>query len=110
MLHSDLEIGLVLLEDVIVQLADRERDRDLGALLARRAGLDARAVAEALRAPSEEPTVRLCRAAGVNLNGYSAILRMRRRRGVEDGASPSALLRAYQADIERHSGWPVAPG
>ncbi len=109
-LHSDLESGLLVFEEVIVQLADRDRDWDLGALLARRAGLDAGAVVAALRVSSEEPTVRLCRAAGVSLNGYSAILRMRRRRGVEDGASPTALLRAYQADLARHTGRPVAQG
>jgi hypothetical protein len=37
----------------------------------------------------------------VRLNGYSAILRMRHRRGQGDRASPSALLRAYQQALEQ---------
>jgi hypothetical protein len=37
----------------------------------------------------------LCRAAGLNLDGYSAVLRMRRRRRRGSGAQPAQALSAF---------------
>ncbi|MGD9847256.1 MAG: hypothetical protein AB7O60_16680 [Variibacter sp.] len=100
-LNDDLQRGLVAIDDVVIELADQDRESDIVTLLAARARLDREAAANALGADTDAPVGLVCRAAGVRLNGYSAILRMRHRRGQGERASPSALLRAYQQALEQ---------
>jgi hypothetical protein len=100
-LKDDLQHGLVAIDDVVIELADQDRESDIAMLLATRARLDGDEVASVLGADTDAPVVLVCRAAGVRLNGYSAILRMRHRRGQGDRTSPSALLRAYQQALEQ---------
>jgi hypothetical protein len=57
-----------------------------------RTGLSAAAVERALAAKSPERAAVLCRAAGFGANGFSAVLRMRRRRLREDGVNPAHAL------------------
>ena len=57
-------------------------------------------VRRALDAESDEPSSIICRAAGFNMNGYSAVLRMRRRhsRGI---GSPPALALTFFSGLSR---------
>jgi len=71
--------GYVLLDEAIIELADAGRLASVAALLAERTGLLPDTIVRALQAQSEEPVTVLCRAAGLGVNGFSAVLRMRRR-------------------------------
>ena len=96
-IQEDLASGALRLDDAVAELADSGRSIDLAHLLAgRRAAMKAH-VLDALDGPTEDLLARLCRAAGLTVNGYSAVLRMRRRRHGAGAASPSALLSAYLA-------------
>lgn len=99
-LNDDLKRGLIGIDEAMIELADQNRERDIATLLAARSLLDTGAVIAALGAGVDAPTVLVCRSAGVRLNGYSAILRMRHRHGRGEGQSPSTLLRAYQQALE----------
>jgi hypothetical protein len=100
-LEDDLQRGLAAIDDVVIELADQDREGDIATLLATRTRLDSDEVASVLGADTDAPVVLVCRAAGLKLNGYSAILRMRHRRGQGNRTSPSALLRAYQQALEQ---------
>jgi hypothetical protein len=94
-LQSDLADGAVTLDEAVIRLADAGRDRDIAALIGKRLSVEADIVARALTARWQEAAAMLCRTAGLGANGYSAVLRMRRRAGRILDASPAALLAAY---------------
>jgi hypothetical protein len=86
--------GLVLLDDAVVELADADETLGLAGLIAKRLGLEPEDVFRAIAVPSEQLLTVLCRAAGLNLNGFSAVLRMRcRSRGAIH--SPAQALTAF---------------
>ena len=86
--------GLMLLDDAVVELADVDETLGLAALIAERLGLDPEDVFRAIAVPSEQLLTVLCRAAGLNINGFSAVLRMRcRTRGAIH--SPEQALTAF---------------
>jgi len=86
--------GLVLLDDALAELADADELRGLAGLIAERLGLEPEEVICAVAAPSERRLTVLCRAAGLNINGFSAVLRMRcRARGAIH--SPAQALTAF---------------
>jgi hypothetical protein len=87
--------GLISLDEAATELADADAAPAVAQLVSRRSGLAAGAVLRALFAPSEEAVTVLCRAAGLNLDGYSAVLRMRRRRRPGTGAQPAQALAAF---------------
>src|SRR3954465_9213234 len=72
--------GLLALEEALVELADANCVVTIAAVIAERLRLQPDVVARSLDAESDEPISVVCRAAGFSLNGFSAILRMRRRR------------------------------
>src|SRR5205085_11125150 len=76
---DQLSDGYMLLDDAVIELADGGRLASVAALLAERTGLLPDTIMRALQAQSEEPVTVLCRAAGLGVNGFSAVLRMRRR-------------------------------
>jgi uncharacterized protein DUF2336 len=84
--------GYVLLDDAIIALADAGRISCLAVLVAQRVGLSADTVEHALHGQSAEPTTLLCRAAGLGVNSFSAVLRMRRRRRQEGKPNLSQAL------------------
>jgi hypothetical protein len=53
-----------------------------------------------LFAPDEVSLMRLCRAAGLDLEAFSAVLRLRRRRLLFRSSEIGRLLRAYRALAE----------
>jgi hypothetical protein len=94
-LLSHVADGAVPLDDAVIRLADADRVADIAALIGARLGVDTDLVARALTTRLQEAAAMLCRAAGLNANGYSAVLRMRRRAGRTLDAPPSALLAGY---------------
>jgi hypothetical protein len=87
--------GLTTLEEVVIGLADVDATPDLAKLLAHRVDLPADTVMRALCTPADQPGVLLARAIGLRIKGYSAIVRMprRRRRGLEH--SPEQALQEF---------------
>src|ERR1700674_5678305 len=85
----------LLLDDAVIELADAGAQRSIARLVARRLDLRTDAVVGALDAPSEEPMIVLCRAAGLSINVFSAVLpmprRTRRRRRSTDCSPAQAL-------------------
>jgi uncharacterized protein (DUF2336 family) len=95
-LVDHLDRGLVSLDEAIIELSDVDATPDVAKLIADRVELRPDTVMRALCAPSDEPVTLLCRAAGVKVNGYSAVVRMRRRRRRGTDGSPTQLLEQYQ--------------
>ncbi|MBN8919715.1 MAG: hypothetical protein J0H62_03245 [Rhizobiales bacterium] len=81
--------------EAVIELADANREADLARLLAERTHLESDAVLLAIAGHDTEPAAAVCRIAGLPLNSYSAVLRMRvrKRRQVVD---PYPLLAAYR--------------
>jgi hypothetical protein len=92
---ADVASGAVQLDDAATQLADHDCEREIAGLIGERTGIEQAVVERVLRDDAQEPLGILCRAAGLSVNGYSAILRMRRRRGHGLDGSMSVLLRSY---------------
>ena len=86
--------GLVLLDDAAIKLADADAVEAVAELLSPRIDLPPDRVVRAIEAPSEAALTVICRAAGLNVNSFSAILRMRRRHLPGD-VSPAELLAAF---------------
>jgi hypothetical protein len=94
-LMDQIARGLINLDEAVTALADADAAPDVAKLLAERVDLRANTIVRALCALAEEPAALLCRAAGMKVNGYSAIMRMRRRR-LRSQRSPAELLERYQ--------------
>jgi len=84
--------GYLLLDDTVIAFADADHIAGIVLLIARRTGLSSATVARALETKSSGPATLLCRAAGLGVNGFSAVLRMRRRRLREEGLNPAHVL------------------
>jgi uncharacterized protein (DUF2336 family) len=95
-LLDHLDRGLVNLDEAIIELADVDATPDVARLIADRIELRSDTVTRALCGPTDEAITLLCRAAGLKVNGYSAIVRMRRRRRRGTESSPAQLLDQYQ--------------
>ena len=86
--------GLLLLDDAAIKLADADAVEAVAELLSRRIDLPPDRVVRAVEAPSEAALTVICRAADLNVNSFSAILRMRRRHLPSD-VSPAEVLAAF---------------
>jgi uncharacterized protein (DUF2336 family) len=95
-LMDQIAQGLINLDEAVTALADAGAAPDVAKLLADRVDLRADTIVRALCASAEEPAALLCRAAGMKVNGYSAIMRMRRRRRRGSQGAPAELLERYQ--------------
>jgi Uncharacterised protein conserved in bacteria (DUF2336) len=89
--------GYLLLDDTVIAFADADHIPGLALLLARRTGVSTAVVECALAAKSPELATVLCRAAGFGTNGFSAVLRMRRRSLPAEEMSPAAALSGFLA-------------
>jgi hypothetical protein len=85
------------LSDAVIELADADRLTDLAVLVGNRAGVDHHEFVLNLFAADERALMQTCRAAWLDLESFSAILRLRRRRRPFSAADIGRLLRAYQA-------------
>jgi hypothetical protein len=93
--------GLLALDEALAELADANCIVTIAAVIAERVRLEADIVAQALDAESDEPISVMCRAAGFSLNGFSALLRMRRRRNHGSRSAADAL--AFFSGLQRAS-------
>jgi hypothetical protein len=85
--------GLLAYDEALIELADAGCATAIAGLIAERVRLRAELVLRALDAPSDEEISVMCRAAGVKLDSFSALLRMRRR---HNRGTDSAPVRALQ--------------
>ena len=92
-----LAAGTLRLSEAVVELADGDRVSDLAVLLCRRTAVKPHGFVRSLLAPDEAPLMKMCRAAGLDLESFSAVLRLRRRRRPFGAGAIGRLLRAYQA-------------
>jgi Uncharacterised protein conserved in bacteria (DUF2336) len=83
--------GLLALDEALVELADANCVVTIAAVIAERLKVQPPMIARALDTESDEPISVMCRAAGFSLNGFSALLRMRRRRNHGKGSATEAL-------------------
>jgi uncharacterized protein (DUF2336 family) len=91
-----LDRHLIKLEEAVIELADVDATPDVAKLLADQVDLRLDTVMRALCAPADDPVALLCRAAALKMNGYSAVVRMRRRRRRGQDAPPAQVLEQYQ--------------
>jgi uncharacterized protein (DUF2336 family) len=96
-LIDGIEAGSLRLSDAVIELADADRLTDLAMLVGSRAGVDHQDFVLNLFAAHERALMQTCRAAWLDLESFSAILRLRRRRRPFSAADIGRLLRAYQA-------------
>jgi uncharacterized protein (DUF2336 family) len=89
--------GHLRLCEVVVELADADRVFDLAKLICGRVDLESHVFVRHLFAPNVEPLMKACRAALMDLEAFSAILRLRRRRRPFGTGDIGRLLRSYQA-------------
>ena len=93
--------GLLALDEALVELADANCVVTIAAVIAERLKVQPPMVVGALDDESDEPISAMCRAAGFSLNGFSALLRMRRRRNQGKGSATQAL--AFFSGLSRVS-------
>lgn len=91
--------GLLALDEALVELADANCLVTIAAVVAERIRVQPDVVARFLDAESDEPISAICRAAGFSLNGFSGVLRMRRRRNHGSRSAGEAL--AYFSSLNR---------
>jgi len=96
-LTDQITARMLRFADAVIELADADRISDLAALIGGRAGVASHAFVHDLFAPDETALMKTCRAAWLDLESFSAILRMRRRRRPFGTADVGRLLRTYQA-------------
>jgi hypothetical protein len=93
-------LGLASIDESVISLADDNRDGELAALIAKRADLDEGLVARALASERVEAAAAVCRIAGLSVNSYSAVLRMRARRSPGQSRALAVLLADYRLSAE----------
>ena len=89
--------GVLAHDEALIELADADCAAAIVDLIAERVALQPDMVLRALEAQSDEEISVMCRAAGLKLDSFSALLRMRRRghRGAE--SAPSQALSLFSA-------------
>jgi uncharacterized protein (DUF2336 family) len=94
-LDQQIERGNLSVSEAVVELANADEPIDLAIFLAARLGLHEETLVRNLFGPSEEPLMLICRAAALNLDAFSAILRLRVRHRRENAGEPSQLMKDY---------------
>jgi hypothetical protein len=89
--------GVLAHDEALIELADADCTAAIAGLIAERVRLRPDVVLRALEAQSDADISVMCRAAGLKLDSFSALLRMRRRgnRGTE--SAPSEALSLFSA-------------
>jgi hypothetical protein len=91
--------GLLALDEALVELADANCVTTITVVIAECVKMQPDMVARALDADSDEAISVMCRAAGFSSNGFSALLRMRRRR--RHGSSSARDALAFFSSLNR---------
>ena len=87
--------GLLAHDEALIELADAGCAAVIAGLIAERVRLRAELVLGALEAPSDEEISVMCRAAGLKLDSFSALLRMRRRHNRGSESAPARALSLF---------------
>jgi uncharacterized protein (DUF2336 family) len=101
---DQIDAGSLRFGDAVIELADADRVSDLAILVGGRAGVACHAFVRDLFAPDEAGLMKTCRTAWLELESFSAVLRVRRRRRPFAAADVGRLLRTYQAMPVPHHG------
>ena len=87
--------GTLWPSEAVIELADANRADDLAVLVCSRAGGDAQTFLLHLFAPDETAVMATCRAAGLDLESFSAVMRLRHRHHAIGAGDVARLLRAF---------------
>src|ERR1043165_6598945 len=93
--------GLLALDEALVELADANCVVTIATVVAERIRVQPDVVTRALDGEPDDAISVMCRVAGFSLNGFSAVLRMRRRRS--HGSRSAAEALAYFSSLNRAS-------
>jgi len=94
-LEEQITRGNLTAGEAVVEIANADEPLDLAAFLALRLGLRTETIVRNLFGNGEETLMLICRAAALNLEAFSAILRMRSRRRCETGGEAAQLMKDY---------------
>src|SRR5262249_1092651 len=94
-LREEVERGNLTMGEAVVELADADHAVELAAFLGLRLGLRSDTIVRNMFAADESTLMLLCRGAALELDAFSAILRMRRRRRRGSVAEPVRLMKDY---------------
>jgi hypothetical protein len=87
--------GLLAHDEALIELADADCVAAIAGLIAERVSLRAEVLLRALEAQSDEEISVICRAAGLKLDSFSALLRMRRRCNLGTESAPAQALSLF---------------
>src|SRR5262245_4661687 len=93
---DELERGVLKLDDAVVELAELDATPSIAKVISRRVALRPDTVTRALLESADEPVALLCRAGGVELGGYTAVVSMRRRRRRGSESAANKLMEQYR--------------
>jgi uncharacterized protein (DUF2336 family) len=94
-LNDQVARGNVNVGEAVIELADADELVELAAFLGLRLGLRSDTIVRNLFGAGEETLMLICRAAALDLDAFSAILRLRRRRRRGAAAEPARLMKDY---------------
>jgi uncharacterized protein (DUF2336 family) len=94
-LNEQVARGNMSVADAVIELADADELVDLAAFVAMRLGVHSDTVVRNLFLGGEQTLMLICRAAALDLDAFSAILRMRKRRRRGSAVEPARLMRDY---------------
>jgi len=94
-LNEQIARGNLSLSEAVVELADADEPIDLAVFLSTPLGLRGETIVRNLFGPGEEPLMLICRAAALNLDAFSAILRLRVRHRRDNVGEPAQLMKDY---------------
>jgi len=94
-LNEQVERGNLTVAEAVVELADADELVDLAAFVAMRLGVHSDTVVRNLFLGGEQTLMLICRAAALDLDAFSAIVRMRNRRRRGSAVEPARLMKDY---------------
>ena len=94
-LNDQVARGNLSVAEAVVELADADELVDLAAFVGMRLGVRSETVVRNLFLGGEETLMLICRAAALDLDAFSAILRMRNRRRRGSTVEPARLMKDY---------------
>jgi uncharacterized protein (DUF2336 family) len=94
-LNDQVGRGNMTVAEAVVELADADELVDLAAFVGMRLGVHSDTVVRNLFLGGEQTLMLICRAAALDLDAFSAILRMRNRRRRGSAVEPARLMKDY---------------